>query len=76
MYLMGGTAREGTDYTLSGISGQVTIPAGQASATVVLHAVADHLKENNESAAMTLVRGSGYKVGKRAKAAITIVNGP
>ena len=75
-YSMGGRAQQGSDYTLSGTPGQVTIPAGQTSATIVLHAVADHVKERNENAAMTLTSGSAYKLPKRAKAALTIVNGP
>src|ERR1051326_8073214 len=35
-YAMSGTATNGTDYTLSGTPNQVTIPAGQSSATVTL----------------------------------------
>jgi hypothetical protein len=73
---MRGTALQGSDYTLSGTAGQVTIPAGQSSATVLLHAVADHVKETNETATMVLTSGTGYKIPKRAKATLTIVNGP
>jgi hypothetical protein len=73
---MRGTAQQGSDYTLDGTPGQVTIPAGQSSATIVLHAVADHVKERNETVTMILVNGTGYKLPKRAKATVTIVNGP
>ena len=36
MYSMSGNAVLGTDYTLNGTPGQVTIPMGQSSATVIL----------------------------------------
>jgi K319L-like, PKD domain len=75
-YSMGGRAQRGSDYTLSGTPGQVTIPAGQLSATVFLHSIADHVKERNETAALTPGSGSGYTVPRRAKAILTIVNGP
>jgi hypothetical protein len=73
---MRGTALNGTDYTLSGTPGQVTIGAGQNSATVALHSIADHVKERNETAVMALAAGSGYKIPNRAKATLTILNGP
>jgi hypothetical protein len=73
---MRGTALQGSDYMLTGTAGQVTIPAGQSSATVLLHAVADHIKETSETATMVLTSGTGYKIPKRAKATLTIVNGP
>lgn len=74
---MRGTAINGPDYTLSGTSGQVTIGAGQNSATVTLHSIADHVREKNETAVMALSSGSGYKIPKRgAKATLTILNGP
>ena len=73
---MRGTAQRGTDYTLDGTAGWITIPAGQLSATVLLHAVADHVKETNETAVMALSNGAGYRLPKRAKAMLRIVNGP
>ena len=73
---MSGKAQQGTDYTLSGMPGQVTIAAGQSSATVVLHAIADHIKERNETAILALNSGAGYKIPNRAKATLTILNGP
>jgi hypothetical protein len=76
-YSMRGTAQNGIDYTLDGTPGRVTIAAGQTSATVVLHAIADHVKERNETAIMALATGSGYKIPKSgAKASLTILNGP
>ena len=74
---MRGTAINGTDYTLSGSPDQVTINAGQNSATVVLHSIADHVKERNETAVLVPSTGVGYKLPKRgAKASLTIINGP
>jgi hypothetical protein len=73
---MSGKAQQGIDYTLAGTPGQVTILAGQSSATVVLHAVADHVAERNETAIMTLTNGTGYKLSTHPKATLTIVNGP
>ena len=73
---MHGTALNGTDYTLDGMEGQVTIAAGQTSATVTLHSIADHVKEKNETAIMVASAGVGYKLPKRGtKATVTIVNG-
>jgi hypothetical protein len=73
---MRGTAFNGSDYTLNGSSGQVTIAAGQRSAAIALHSIADHVKERNETAIMALATGSGYKIPSRAKATLTILNGP
>ena len=67
---------QGSDYTLGGTPGQLTIAAGESSATVLLHTIADHVKERNETAVMALNAGAGYKIPKRAKATLTIVNGP
>jgi len=76
-YSIRGIATNGVDYTLSGTPGQVTIAAGQSSATVTLHSIADHVKEKNESAIMALSSGSGYKIPRHgAKATLTILNGP
>ena len=55
-YSMSGGAILGTDYTLSGTPGQVTIPAGQSSAKVILHA----LRNVKKNATMTLTPGPGY----------------
>jgi hypothetical protein len=72
-----GTALSGSDYTLNGNPGRVTIAAGQRSATVTLHSIADHVKERSESAVMALASGSGYKLPKRgAKATLMVLNGP
>ena len=75
-YSMSGKAMQGSDYTLSGNPGQVTIPAGSSSATVTLHAIADHIAEKTESAVMTLNKGSTYTVARARKATVSILNGP
>jgi hypothetical protein len=76
-YAMRGSALNGIDYTLSGTPGQVTIGAGQNSAIVTLHSIADHVREKNETAVAALASGSGYKLPIRgAKATLTILNGP
>ena len=73
---MRGTAVNGTDYTLDGTAGQVTIPGGQTSATVTLHSIADNVKEKNETAIMVPSSGGGYKLPKHGtKATLTIING-
>ena len=74
---MRGSARTGTDYILDGTTGQVTIAAGNNSATLTLHSIADHVKERNETAIMVMTSGSGYKLPRRGtKATLTILNGP
>ncbi len=73
-YVMRGTARPGTDYTLGGTGGRVTIPAGQRSATVSLHANTDRTRERSETAIMALSSGTGYKLSTITKATLTIQN--
>jgi hypothetical protein len=79
-YKMSGKAKFGTDYTLSGSSGQVVIPAGASSATVTLTALTDMLpKEKNETVTMTLskvAKGGPYVLSSVKKATLTIVNVP
>ena len=72
-YVMSGTATNGTDYTLSGTPNQVTIPAGQSSATVTLTSTLDQITEGTETAIMTLQRGRGYKVSHNNKAILSII---
>jgi hypothetical protein len=67
-YSMSGKAKLGTDYTLSGTPGQVTIPAGQFSARVVLHA----RKNVKKAATMTLIDGPGYFLSHLADDVATI----
>jgi hypothetical protein len=75
-YSMSGTAISNTDYTLSGTAGQVTILAGQSSATVKLKAKTDAITESTETAIMTLQPGSGYRLGNPKQATVSILDGP
>jgi hypothetical protein len=71
-YSMSGTAHLGSDYTLSGLPGQVVIPTGSASAGVILHAVGRTGAQGDVTATMTLTSGSNYRLPRRKKATITI----
>ena len=85
-YSMSGKATLGSDYTVSGAAGQITIPAGQISGSVTLSAIADGIKEKKETAIMTLQSGSGYgfasgpggkkkkKAGSAPSATVTITD--
>jgi hypothetical protein len=80
-YKMSGTASLGTgtgyDYNVSGTVGQVTIPAGQPSATVMLTSNRDPddgtEPKNGETAIMTLQAGTGYVLGTPTSATVTIL---
>lgn len=75
-YRMGGKAQQGIDYTLDGSSGQVTIPAGQTSARVVLHAINDNEAEPREGAGMHLASGPGYVRATPSLARVMILKSP
>jgi hypothetical protein len=57
---MSGTAVFGSNYSLSGTPGQVTIPAGSTSATVIL--TESSVGKRGKTATMSLNRGSGYNL--------------
>ncbi len=57
-YRMGGTAFQGSNYSLSGTPGQVTIQAGASSATVTLTELS--VGKKGKTATMALNPGSGY----------------
>jgi hypothetical protein len=77
-YSRSGTATTPADYSLSGTSGKFTLPPGASSATVTLSAIFDSTSpEPNETATLTLLSGTGYKIGtgnKTPKSTVTIVN--
>jgi hypothetical protein len=73
-YTMSGTATQGDDYTLSGTPGEVTIPAGQSSATVTLTAKQGATSSTNEEAKMTLQPGQGYRLGTNSEASVLILH--
>jgi hypothetical protein len=70
-YRMSGRAALGTNYTLSGSPGQVTIPAGAHSANVTLTAVS--ARRRPKVANMVLISGSGYSVSFPNSASVTIM---
>jgi hypothetical protein len=74
-YSISGKAQYGTDYRLSGVFGQVDIPAGASSASVVLHALTDSLMEKKaEKATMKLSKGAAYKLSSPKKATVSIAD--
>ena len=74
-YSHSGVATLGSDYTLSGTVGQVTIPAGQTSASFTLTSLADpdENAEKGETAIMTLKSSPNYAVGTPGSATVTIL---
>ena len=56
-----------THRTVISSKGQVIIPAGQSSGSVILTALVDNVKDNNEKAIMTLQPGLGYDFGTSGK---------
>jgi hypothetical protein len=75
-YSMSGKAKQGTDYTLSGTPGRVTLAPYQYYAQVTLHAIQDHDGGIlSETAKMTLLKGNGYKVSVLNNATVAIKEG-
>ncbi|MFB2804632.1 beta strand repeat-containing protein, partial [Microcystis sp. BLCC-F209] len=62
-YTLGGTATLNTDYTRTGTNNTVTFAAGSATATVTVDPTADTTAEPDETVALTLTSGTGYRVG-------------
>jgi hypothetical protein len=71
LYAMSGTARPGIDYGLSGVFGEVDIPAGASSTTVTLHA--RMRAKSGEKATLTVMPGENYTLSSPTKATVTIV---
>ncbi|NJL31535.1 MAG: hypothetical protein HC898_07850 [Phycisphaerales bacterium] len=59
-YTLGGTATMDVDYT--GLTGEVTIPAGLRTALVDLIPVDDLVTEGTETATLTLLEDAGYRI--------------
>lgn len=70
---VGGSASNGSDYTLLG--GNVTIPAGASSATVAVAPLADTIAEGPETVLLGLAKGSGYYIAPPA-ATVTLEDLP
>ncbi|GCL48869.1 hemolysin-type calcium-binding region protein [Microcystis aeruginosa NIES-3804] len=71
-YSIGGTATNGTDYTLLPTS--VTFEANSAIATVTVDPTADTIVESDETVILTLAAGTGYTIGTPNAATGTINN--
>ncbi|BAG05871.1 beta strand repeat-containing protein [Microcystis aeruginosa] len=71
-YSIGGTATNGTDYTLLPTS--VTFEANSAIATVTVDPTADTIVESDETVILALAAGTGYTVGTPNAATGTINN--
>src|SRR5205807_4191799 len=69
-YTVAGTATSGVDYTA--LPGTVTIPAGAASADILLTPLDDTLLEGDESIIVTLTNAPEYDVGTPGTATIFI----
>ncbi|MEP6667846.1 MAG: Calx-beta domain-containing protein, partial [Chthoniobacter sp.] len=68
-----GTATSGTDYTAIAILGTVTIPSGQASATLNVTPIQDTLNEGTETVIITLTAGS-YTIGSSNTATVNVAD--
>lgn len=71
-YTIRGTARAGSDFTPRRTRGTVRIAAGQTKATVSLRMKNDRKKEKTKRIILSLVKGSGFSVGKSAT--VTLVD--
>ncbi len=71
-YTVGGTATPGSDYTA--LPDSATIPAGSATATLVVTAIDDTLIELDETVIVTLSVDPAYIVGTPSSATVTIIS--
>ena len=72
-YTVAGTATAGSDYVT--LSGSVTIPAGSASALIVVTPIDDTVVgEGNETVVVTVDAGTGYTIGTPSSDTVTIVD--
>src|SRR5205823_760714 len=71
-YTVGGTAAAGSDYAV--LSSSITIPAGQASASIAVTPIDDVAVEGTETVIVMLSAHPGYIIGAGASATITIAD--
>lgn len=71
-FSVGGNATSGTDFTAMGTS--VVIPAGQASVTLAVSALADDAFEGTEFLTLSLVADSAYGIGVQPAATVLITD--
>ncbi|MXW33075.1 MAG: hypothetical protein F4Z62_08220, partial [Rhodothermaceae bacterium] len=70
-YTLGGTADEGSDYTIVS-PGSVVVPAKAMSVDIPVAIINDQLDELDETVILTLVRGTDYTLGSPSKHTLTI----
>ncbi|MGP8060894.1 MAG: Calx-beta domain-containing protein [Acidimicrobiales bacterium] len=68
----GGTAVQGTDFTIPG--GALTVPAGQTALVVSIPTVTDNVVESDRVLTVSLAPGSGYQIGSPATTSVTITS--
>lgn len=73
-YSTSGTAVSGIDFTA--LPGVVTIPAGQASATVAIEIRSDASAEGDETVVLSIIAGEQYSTSSPASAVATIKDRP
>ncbi len=72
LYTVGGTATPGSDY--AALADSLTIPAGSATATLVVAPNDDTLPETDETVIVTLSVDPVYIVGSPGRATVTIIS--
>jgi hypothetical protein len=70
-YTVGGTAIRGKDYLA--LPGSRTIPAGAASAVIVVTPINDRLMEGRETVVLRLAPGP-YRVGVPSRATVRLIS--
>jgi serine protease len=75
-FTLGGTAINGTDYTVVPSSSAVVIPAGATTATVTITPISDTLVEGSETVDLLLNGSAAYNVDSASKATVTIADNP
>ena len=78
-YVLSGSARLGEDYRIDGVvpgtgAGAVAVPAGAASAVIVVEIIDDRVAEEEESAVFTLTGGADYTVGAVSEFTLTLTD--
>ena len=71
-YDVGGTSTPNSDR--NGLPGNVLIPAGSSSGTIVITPIDDALAESDETVILTLRPNPAYSVGSPSSATITIID--
>ena len=76
-YSLSGTATQGDDYGIAGVTGTtgtITVPADAASADIAVNIVHDAVEDDGETIVLALVEGSDYALGARRGVTLTIRN--